>query len=458
MNPKRVYIKNLGCKVNLTDAHRLAYEFQNLGYQVVDAEADPDVVVINSCSVTQKAEQDARYFARRFRRSYPGALIVVTGCYAQIDSHELAQMDEVSYVVPNEQKGRLAAFVHAKVSAPQLASTSESKIISGSRLVRQNRGGHFKSSLAYFGRQVSSQTRAFLKIQDGCNDFCSYCQIPYARGQSKSVEERKILHEIQRLAKADIKEIVLTGIHLGEWGEDLPGSPTITDLLQQIFEITPNHFRLRLSSLEPSEFQLPLADLLAKHKERVCRHFHFPLQSGSDRILKLMRRRYSSQEYLATTQRAREALGDDIHISADVMVGFPGETEEDFKATMDLMKACRLSSWHIFPYSKRPNTQALRLSGHVPSQIIRQRSQILRKLSSACEQEYARQFVGTSLEVLWESSRDASGRLMGKSSEYLRVCAPPESASPGTITRSLVAGFAGMGVLYAQQHQPHPLL
>lgn len=458
MDQKQVYLKNFGCKVNLADTQHLAYEFEDSGYQLTGEPAEAHVIVMNSCSVTHKAEQDARYHLRKYHRLNPAALKVITGCYAQIDSYRLAGLPEVDYVIANQNKSQLVEFIQTWTSQPPAARTSntpaERKIIPGSTLVRNNRQAHFKSSLNYFGQQTSTQTRAFLKIQDGCNDFCSYCQIPRARGQSLSTPAEAILEQIKMLIAAGTKELVLTGIHLGEWGKDLPGSGSFTELLTQILNLTKPWFRLRLSSLEPSECTPQLAEVLHHHHRRLCAHLHLPLQSGSARILKLMRRRYSPDEYLRSVSLARQALGPKVHLSADVMVGFPGETEEDFQQTIDLIRSADLASLHVFPYSKRPNTSALKLPDHVPPNVIQARARTLRELSDHRLEAFIHPFINTKLQVLWEAKYDRYGRILGKSSEYLKVCAAPESVTPGSITQSTAIGRVGAHTLFTKDHQP----
>lgn len=461
MDQKQVYIKNFGCKVNLADAHRLAYEFEGLGYQLAQSPSDAHVMILNSCSVTQRAEKDARYFLRKFHRQNPTALKVVTGCYAQINSYDLANLKEVDYVVSNQDKPKLAQFIDSQYKSPSDSAGTEtkhpsSKVMTGSELIPAEKWQHFKSSAHHFGPQSSTKTRAFIKIQDGCNDFCSYCQIPFARGASRSVPRDQILDQIGQLRDSQTKEVVITGIHLGEWGKDLPGSYGFVDLLKQIIEISKGSCRIRLSSLEPSEFKEPLAEFIRSHKTHFCAHMHFPLQSGSQRILKLMRRRYTPEQYQNTVELAREALGEHMHISADVMVGFPSETQEDFQQTLDLIDHAQLNSLHVFSYSKRTHTTAAKMSDHLPPEIIKQRSQVLRTLSDQQLCAYTRQFLGSSLQVLWESQYDRSGRILGKSSEYLKVCAPAHEVKPNTITISKAAGLVGSHLLYACKHSLYP--
>ncbi|MCY4380985.1 MAG: tRNA (N(6)-L-threonylcarbamoyladenosine(37)-C(2))-methylthiotransferase MtaB, partial [Proteobacteria bacterium] len=420
MQQKQFYIKHFGCKVNLSDSHSLAHELTALGYGSADSPDQADVIILNTCSVTHQAEKDARYILRKFHRLNPKAVKLVTGCYGQTDSLSLAEMVEVDYVIPNEYKHKIASFIHSLGDDQKKPTKIADKRLPDTSFVRGGRLGHFKSSLAYFGHQVSSQTRAFLKIQDGCNDFCTYCQIPYARGASRSVAAQDILHEIDCLKDKGVREIVLTGIHLGEWGKDLEGQPSFVGLLEKILLKAPGCFRVRLSSLEPSEFSQPLADLLSSYSDYVCHHLHFPLQSGSDHILKLMGRRYNKEEYFETVSRARSALGPKAHLSCDVMVGFPGETEQNFHDTIDFLRVTGLVSWHVFSYSPRPNTAAARFSGHLSRTVIQSRSKILRNLSAHRLQEFSSKFFGQSLQILWEGKRDKWGRILGKSSEYLR--------------------------------------
>ncbi|MCY4443660.1 MAG: tRNA (N(6)-L-threonylcarbamoyladenosine(37)-C(2))-methylthiotransferase MtaB [Proteobacteria bacterium] len=448
----QVFIKNLGCKVNVYDSQALSYEFSHLGYTITQDPDCADITIINTCSVTKKAEKEARYLLRRYSRSNPKALRVVTGCYAQIDSQTLIEMDEVSYLIPNEAKHSLASFIHQRFQEPAtpLQNISQ-KMPAHTQPVQKNRQGHFKSSVAYFMPQLSQKTRLFLKIQDGCNDFCTYCQIPYARGTSRSVPQQDILREIQKAIHHGCKEVVLTGIHIGEWGNDLPNQPTITDLLTHILNITSHKARIRLSSLEPSEFSQDLSSLIRSHQHNFAHHLHLPLQSGSDKILKHMRRQYSVAQYIETIQQAKEAFWPSpVHLSCDVMVGFPQETDEDFQLTMDLIQRCGMQSWHVFPYSKRPNTAAIKFSGHVDTKTIHQRSRILRELSKQRLHDYCKSFIGKRVDVLWEDKQDNCERRLGKTTHYLKACAPSQLSwqpLPGTISSGIVKGLSAQDTL-----------
>ncbi len=412
-----VYVKTMGCKVNTFDAHVIENQFKKRGYDLQTEPNLPDITVVNTCSVTASADREARYLARRLRRENPKTLLVFTGCYAQTDSARLAAMEEIDMVIPNQVKDSLVQMVEAGLGA-------SSKLPEGIAPVVENRQTHFKSSLTLFDHSDSVQTRAFVKIQDGCNGFCSYCLIPYARGQSRSVPATQILSEVNRLIDLGTYEIVLTGIHIGDYGRDFSDEshpePILT-LLRQILEI-PGLGRLRISSLEPGELSVPLVSLIKEYPERICQHFHLPLQSGSDPILKAMRRSYRQEGYRAAVERIREAFPE-VSLGADVIPGFPGETDQHFQETVDFIEGLGLSYLHVFPYSKRPNTAASKMPGHLPGPVVSERAKALRDLSHRLSTQYARSFIGRSMDVLWESDRDQAGRPLGRTGNYLHVAA-----------------------------------
>ena len=447
-----VYVKTLGCKVNTFDGHVLENQFRALGYDVAEASQVADITVVNTCSVTANADREARYLARRFRRENPDTVLVFTGCYAQTDSARLVAMDEVDFVVPNAAKERLVDIIEEGLSQKKSGMTP-SKLPSDMPLVKDNRQTHFKSSLTLFDQAHSGRTRAFVKVQDGCNGFCTYCLIPYARGQSRSVPSDQVVTEIERLVTGGTKEVVLTGIHIGDYGRDLSEDAghhdPIVPLMRRIFAI-PGLGRIRISSLEPAELSPALVSLMAENAPLVCDHMHLPLQSGSDRILKLMRRSYDTAGYADAVHRFREHFPH-ASIGADVIPGFPGETEEDFAATIDLIKALRLSYLHVFPYSQRPNTAAARMPHHLNGDVIKQRAATLRSLSETLAHDYAQQFIGQTLKVLWENDTDNAGRRLGHTPNYLTVAATGSSSpSPGTFTEATMKGFIESGKLLAK--------
>lgn len=433
-----VYFKTLGCKVNSYDTNALANQFRQGGYTIVEEPEQADVSIVNTCSVTENADKEARYIARRIRRSNANSLIVATGCYAQTDSAKLSELSEIDLVVPNEVKDKLVEFV-----TDRLLNKTTEKLPAGVMPVSENKQKHFKSSLTLFDEAHSAQTRAFVKIQDGCNGFCSYCLIPYARGASRSVEPALVLAEITRLVQMGTKEIVITGIHVGDYGSDFEGEKqqfNFTAMLQQILTITGLE-RLRISSLEPSEINVEMVELLANHPTVVCDHFHLPLQSGCNKILKMMRRTYTTEEYAATVALLRRHFPT-ANIGADVIPGFPGETEDDFQETCDYIRKIGLSYLHVFPYSKRPNTSAARMPNHLDPAVVKNRAARLREISAELQKVYTTQFIGSETKVLWEEKTNDRGQRFGLTSNYLKVMSAKPQHQAGEISVCHLHGFA----------------
>lgn len=434
---KKVYIKTLGCKVNSFDSRVLENQFRAKGYFISANAQEADIQVINSCSVTANAEREARYLLRRFKRENPNSLRVITGCYAQIHSAELRDLKEVDFIVPNEVKNDLIPLLENRIHG-----TTE-KLPSEIKAVRENRQSQFKTSVVVFDEAMSDQTRAYLKVQDGCDGFCAYCQIPYARGASRSVPPQQVLAEVRRLIEQGVPELVVTGIHVGDYGRDLTGAEDNTPFVELMESILSEKGlkQVRISSLEPSEVSEPLLKVLKSHGAKFCEHFHLPLQSGSDRILKLMRRTYTRSQYEETVSMIRSYFPD-AHVSGDVIVGFPQEGEEEFEESKAFITKLALGSLHVFPYSKRPNTLAEKLPGHISPDVIKNRVKILRELSTKLYRSYASQFVNRSVSVLWENQVDAQGRVMGKTPHYLNVCTSREhSPQAGTISSVMLKGF-----------------
>jgi len=442
MAERSVFVRTLGCKVNTFDSHALENQFACAGSQLAESADDASTIVINTCSVTANADREARYLIRRFRRDHPDCQLVVTGCYAQTDSARLAAMPEVDFVVPNEAKERLVEFI----SAGDRSTDESGKLPESVRAVSANRQTHFKSSLTLFDdARSTSRTRAFVKIQDGCNGFCAYCLIPYARGASRSVTPDLVLSEIARLISTGTREIVLTGIHIGDYGRDLPeteGREPFLDLLEKIFNL-PNLGRIRISSLEPGELTEGLLQLAARHREHFCPHFHLPLQSGSDSVLKRMRRTYTGAEYLAACAMARQYFPGS-NIGADVIPGFPQESAAEFEETIALIRAADLNYLHVFPYSPRPNTAAVRMPGHLDPGLIRERAKILRDLSTELSRAYATRHIGQTCHVLWEGDTDEQGRRKGLTDNYLTVIDGSEKSktfAAGVLASVRLRGF-----------------
>ncbi|NRA44765.1 MAG: tRNA (N(6)-L-threonylcarbamoyladenosine(37)-C(2))-methylthiotransferase MtaB [Oligoflexales bacterium] len=445
---KSVYVKTLGCKVNTFDSHALENQFKKSGYKLVNQADQADITVINTCSVTSVAEKEARYLLRRFKRENPDSFRVVTGCYAQIDSATIEQMGEVDFIVPNEAKERLVPLVEERLDDKDQTR----KFPQDLKQVKNNRQNHFKSSLTLFDSPKTERTRAFLKIQDGCNGFCSYCQIPYARGASRSVPAKDVLAEAKNLVNSGGGELVLTGIHIGDYGEDVgpegKGQALFLKVLDELFSIK-GLKRLRISSLEPAELSQGLIEVLAKHADKFCDHFHLPLQSGDNCILRLMNRQYDQDRYFESVRMIREYFPK-AQVSADVIPGFPGEGEQAFLETIAFIKKCQLASLHVFPYSKRPNTAAIRMPDHLDVEVIKKRAKELRDLSKQLSKEFAGSFVGQSAEVLWEQFDASSGRWQGKTKNYLPVMSETAFAGAvGQVDEVRLRGFVTEGALLA---------
>ncbi|MBI3484735.1 MAG: tRNA (N(6)-L-threonylcarbamoyladenosine(37)-C(2))-methylthiotransferase MtaB [Acidobacteria bacterium] len=422
------HIEQFGCRATQADAAAIERQLLERGYAQAVRAAEADMVVINTCTVTANADSQARQAIRRFHAENPRANIIVTGCYAQRAPEALAQIAGVSWVVGNSHKLEIAGLV-AQASSLS-ANTSElslvaapARILTGNIfeqtevLVAPVLGGEGDPS-ASLG---AGHTRPILKIQDGCNSRCSYCVIPFVRGKSRSLAPAQVLAEIRKLTEAGFKEVVLSGINLGSYGRDLAPRVELLDLVRRILDETPLA-RLRLSSIEPQDVTQDLVDFVAG-TDRLARHFHIPLQSASDRILAGMHRCYRAAHYARKIELIRETIPA-AAIGADVIAGFPGETEEDHRATMEFLEKLPFSYLHVFSFSKRPGTAAENLSGEVPPQVIKQRSRELRALAEEKKAAFRASQTGSTLRVLTlrDQGEDAYGPWTAALSDnYLHV-------------------------------------
>ena len=427
-----VFIKTLGCKVNAFDSRALAFQLRQHGFSLSADAPQAEVIIINSCSVTARAEREALYYARRLRRLSPQSFLVITGCYAQTNSGPLSEHPEIDFVVPNSHKPELVALLSARLQRGQ------GKLPVDAKPVTANRQAHFKLAQTLSDHVSSSTARQYVKVQDGCNGFCSYCIIPYARGASISVPPVKVIAQIKALTEQGCGEIILTGVHLGDYGVDLAADKKscFVELLQRLFAL-PKLQRLRISSLEPSELSDDLLQVLAEHRDIFCPHFHLPLQSGSNKILRKMRRKYTLEKYHERLQAA-QAIFPQAMFGSDVICGFPSEDEHDHQATLTFAQRAGLHYLHVFPYSPRPNTLALRMGGHLPPATIKARGKELSALSQELKKTCYQSFIGTQARVLWEQPDD--NEMLGYSRNYLRVRAPLQRSLLHTETSvSLVA-------------------
>lgn len=401
---KTVSIHTLGCKVNQVESEGIIEGFLNRGYQLVHPDEPADICIINTCTVTHVSDRKSRAVIRRAVKLQPQALVVVTGCMIQLDGSDGMMPDGVGLLVGNRNKDRLAeiveAYLEGSLNEQDLAlPTAENK----------------PEPVLY--SHIHRRTRAFVKIQDGCQSFCSYCIVPYVRGPVRSKLPEDVLSEIGQLVGLGYQEIVLTGIHCGLYGVDLE-KWDLARLLAEILERIPGEYRIRLGSMEPLEVKSQLLNLMAESRQ-LCRHLHIPLQSGSDRILRLMRRRYQREYYRRLLLDIAGQIPD-IGLAADVMVGFPSETEEDFAETYALLAELPLLDLHVFKYSPRPGTGAYQLENHITPPVKQERSDRLLNLATTKHQEFCQLFLGRELEVLAERGA-GKDYYLGFTDNYLEV-------------------------------------
>ena len=402
---RRVAIATLGCKVNAYDTATIADRLRAAGCVLVDPDAPADVVIVNSCTVTDAADAESRRLARRARRSNPAARVILTGCYAQTQPLAAAAVEAVDHVVG---LNRLDALVEAATAAtPRLERVEVDRSRRATRVE------------TFGARTFDGQTRAFLKIQEGCDLFCTFCIVPLARGRSRSLSPRAILAELDALAARGFREVVLTGIHLGGWGHDLDPPLDLVWLIDALVE-QGRFARIRLSSIDPHEVSEALVRRMAA-APAVCPHLHVPLQAGDDGVLARMRRRYDTTLAAERLAMIRELLPA-AAIGTDLIAGFPGEDDDAFERTLRFVESSPITYGHVFPYSVRTGTTAAKLDGHVSKGTIAVRA---RRLRGACERkraEFAQGFHGTDAEVLVETTRDPhSGALRGYTRNYLRA-------------------------------------
>jgi len=418
----KVAVETLGCKVNQYESAGMAETLRGHGFDLVSFDAEADVYIINSCSVTRKADYQSRQLIRRATRNNSRAQILVTGCYAQVLPAEVAAIPGVTLVAGNAEKTDILRLIGEMAGGERKTLTSDMR--------------HVKEFSTPAPAAFPGRTRAMLKIQDGCDTFCSYCVVPYARGKSRSLPERQVLAEIEALGKAGYQELVLTGINLGAYGRDLDPASDLPALLGRVEEVKTLP-RLRLSSLEPQEITDSLLAFI-RDGEIICRHFHIPLQSGDDRILSRMGRNYDAAFFRGLVTKILSCLPD-AAVGLDIMVGFPGEGEEEFTNTKRLLEELPVAYLHVFPYSPRPGTPAASLSQQVAESEKKKRGRIIRQLGKEKRAAFAEQFLGRELPVLLETGRDRDTAWMqGFSHNYIKVAVKNGDASlANTLVRVL---------------------
>lgn len=438
-------ILNFGCRASQSDGAALEQALLRKNLERVRSGAASDVVVINTCTVTRTADAQARQAIRRIHRHNPEARIVVTGCYAQRAPQEIARMEGVTCVVGNSHKQQLAALVtekHLPHRAPPDCGESEARLPGGAEVycssIFESRELRSIADMSGGGR-----TRAFLKVQDGCSYRCSYCVIPFVRGDSRSLPLTEVLRQTRHLLNQGYKEIVLTGIHLGGYGRDLQSGARLASLIRRLLQEEPLR-RLRLSSIEPLEVTDEIIDLVAA-SPRMAKHFHVPLQSGSSRILGLMRRPYRATRYLELLERIRRRVPE-AAIGADVMVGFPGETKEDHALTRELIRNSPLTYLHVFPFSRRPGTAAAQLEPEVPKAVAALRSLELRTLGEVKNRGFRESQLGRDLPVITLQDESPRSTRRALSSNFLQVELAGDEPPPNQLLQVRVTGLTPKGV------------
>lgn len=400
MKEKTYKVVTLGCRTNQYESQAYQDQLTQMGY-VPAAEGDEaDICIVNTCTVTESADSSSRHEIRQLARKNPGAKLVVTGCSAESQPQALAQIPGVSHVVANKDKENLLNILFPEEEVPEFSI-----------------------------QRFEAHTRAFVKVQDGCNSFCTYCIIPYVRGRSRSKSMDDVLKECQQLVDNGFKEIVLTGINIGDFDGAKDENPDrLSDLVRAVDKI-PGLRRLRVSSIDPDEVDDDLADAILNGKN-TCPSMHVVLQSGSNVILKRMNRKYTRQIFLETVNRLRTA-NPDFTFTTDVIVGFPGETAIDHEETLAVMREVRFAKVHMFPYSERPRTRAALYPNKVPPDIIRQRKQEVLKLAEQLSHELRHDYVGRTMEILTETGGDSG--VNGHTSNFLQVIIPESTISQNTL-------------------------
>ena len=396
---KRVAFHTLGCKLNFSETATISRDFLHHGFEKVNYRDKADIYVLNTCSVTENADKEARKFIRQVKQRNPNSSVAVIGCYAQLKPNDIAAIDGVDIVLGAEEKFNLLNHL-------------DSINLNGSTKVIQSEIDHVHKFTPSYSS--SERTRSFLKIQDGCDYTCSFCTIPLARGQSRSDTISNTLKVAKEVAETETREIVLTGINIGDYGKG--SNETFFDLIQQL-DLLDGIDRIRISSIEPNLLTNEIIEFCASSK-KFMPHFHVPLQSGSDKILGAMRRRYKRDLYVNRVTRIKQTIADAC-IGVDVIVGFPGETEKDFLDTYNFLNELDISYLHVFTYSERPNTDAIEMSEIVSKEIRRERSKMLHVLSDKKRRFFHDQFISKYRPVLFENIKN--GKLLGHTDNYIQI-------------------------------------
>lgn len=422
---KTVAFVTLGCKVNQYETNAMIQQFKNNGYNIVEHNEKADIYIINTCTVTNMSDRKSRQMIRRMKEQNKDAIIVACGCYVQVAQKEIENIEEIDIAIGNNEKSKIVEIVEdymKKHFEPEEKKNSYTEILQKDNLNILKKAKNViaqdvmqqKEFVDLGDVTYTSKTRAVIKIQDGCDRFCSYCIIPYARGRVRSRKPDKILEEAQDIAKEGIKEIVITGIHIASYGKDLKNEYKLIDLLEELNKIKGIE-RIRLGSIEPLLITEQFVERLKK-LDKICHHFHLSLQSGCDETLKRMNRRYTTEQFRTIVDILRKNY-DDVILTTDIIVGFPQETEKEFETTYQFLKEIKFYKMHIFKYSQRKGTKAAQMEGQIDGSIKEKRSQKLIELSDKNEEDYNKQYINKTVEVLWEEEKN--GHYQGHTKNYI---------------------------------------
>ena len=385
---KKVAFLTLGCKTNQYETNGMMQQFLDAGYEICNADEEPDIYIVNTCTVTNIADRKSRQSLRKVKNK-KDTIVIAVGCYAQVAKDTLQNMPEIDIILGNKEKKNIIKYIEDY-------EISKNKIVDVANINMQQDFDEY-GCITY-----TEKARTTIKIQDGCNNFCSYCLIPYARGRVRSRNKENILEEARKIANEGIKEIVLTGIHIASYGKDFNEEYELVDLLEDLNKIEGIE-RIRLGSLEPTIITEEFVERLTK-LDKICNHFHLSLQSGCDETLKRMNRKYTTKEFREVVKRLRNNIKD-VNLTTDIIVGFPGETEEEFNTTYEFLKEIKFYKMHIFKYSKRDGTIAATMPNQIDGNIAEQRSKKLIELSERNQKEYEKKYAGKEVEVLFEEKQ-----------------------------------------------------
>lgn len=403
-NLRKVAFYTLGCKVNQYDTEAVLEKFKAVDYEIVDFNDYADVYVVNTCTVTHLSDRKCRQMLRKTKKINENSILVAMGCYAQIAADKIKdQVNEIDIIIGTDKRNQIVEVVEdfEKNRAETINLVSDIMDVNEFE----------EMTISHLGER----TRVYIKVQEGCNNYCTYCIIPYTRGKIRSRKEEQVVEEVTRLANLGFKEIILTGIHVLAYGKDL-GDTNLIQLLKRVHEVEGIE-RIRMSSIEPVAITEEFIEAL-RELPKVCHHFHLSLQSGSDRVLKRMNRKYTTTDYIKSVEDLR-ALWPDVAITTDIIVGFPGETDEEFEETVAFVEKVKLSQIHIFPFSPREGTPAAKMKDQIAPAVKEKREKALAAKEKALRLAYMEQFLGQEMEVLFEKHQE--GKVSGYTSNYLRV-------------------------------------